>query len=88
MVFVFSADRRRVVMTGFSPFEGGKINPSWEGVKFMDGREIENKYDITLFRKEIGVIYKEVDEIVPQMWHYYQPHVSTRMQFIYFNISN
>ena len=85
MVFLFSGDRKRVVMTGFGPFGSGESkitkNPSWEGVSTMKGREIENNYDLTLFRKQIAVTYNEVDRIAPQLWFYYEPHVSTTEQF-------
>lgn len=72
----FSTDRKRVLMTGFTPFEHYETNPSWEGVQFIDAFKIETTYNITLFRKEIPVSYEAVDEMVPQMWYWYQPHVS------------
>lgn len=63
-------------MTGFGPFFDVETNPSWEGVKFMDKRRIENKHKIVLCRREIAVRYADVDRIVPQLWDSFQPDVS------------
>ncbi|KAJ8717573.1 hypothetical protein PYW07_005503 [Mythimna separata] len=73
---LFSTDRTRVLITGFEPFSNYKTNPSWEGVRYMNGDRIEKKHNITLFRKEMPVSYDAVDAKVPQMWQWYQPDLT------------
>ncbi|KAJ8705927.1 hypothetical protein PYW07_010704 [Mythimna separata] len=76
---LFSTNRRRVLITGFEPFQGGKTNPSWEGVRSMNAARIEKKHNITLFRMEIPVRYDAVDKLVPQMWQWYQPDLTIQV---------
>lgn len=60
----------RVLITGFDPFGGEKINPAWEAVKKIgeiEGLEII-KYQIpTVFKKSAELLFKKIDEVNPEV---------------------
>lgn len=62
-----------VLITGFGPFRGHKINASWEAVKLVPTESL-NQADVIV--QEIPVIYNVVDSIVPELWKKYNPTVS------------
>lgn len=62
-----------VLITGFGPFHGHKINASWEAVKLVPTESL-NQADVIV--QEIPVIYNVVDSIVPELWNKYNPTVS------------
>lgn len=49
----------KVMITGFDPFGGEKINPAWEGV-----RRVENLDNITLVKVEIPTVFKKSIEVL------------------------
>lgn len=51
---------KRLLITGFEPFGGEKINPAWEAVKALP----DILGDYTLYKKEIPVIYGEAPRCV------------------------
>lgn len=51
---------KKLLITGFEPFGGEKINPAWEAVKALP--DIVCEY--TLYKKEIPVLYGEAAETV------------------------
>ncbi|KAJ8717574.1 hypothetical protein PYW07_005504 [Mythimna separata] len=73
---LFSTDRRKVLITGFKPFLNYETNPSWEGVRYMDGARIAKEHSITLLRMEMPVSYAAVDAKVPKIWQWYQPDLT------------
>ncbi|AIF69803.1 pyrrolidone-carboxylate peptidase [Palaeococcus pacificus DY20341] len=53
----------KVLITGFEPFGGEKINPSWEAVK-----ELSDEIDgAQIVKKELPVSFKKVREILPKL---------------------
>lgn len=53
----------RVLVTGFEPFGGEKINPSWEAVKDLP----EKMNGVKVLKKELPVSFKGVKEKLPQI---------------------
>lgn len=49
----------KILITGFTPFAGEKINPSWEAVKAL-----KEKIDDELFIKEIPTVFCQAAEVV------------------------
>lgn len=62
-----------IVVTGFGPFGGHEINASWEAVKLLQNYKIG---DTVIIVEEIPVVYKSVEEKVPQLWEKYNPKVT------------
>ncbi|XP_047031105.1 pyroglutamyl-peptidase 1-like [Helicoverpa zea] len=67
---------KRVLITGFGPFENADNNLSWDGVNYLNKDKIEAKYDIKLFTEKIEVVYKNVDGSVPKLWRKHDPHLT------------
>lgn len=75
---------KRVLLTGFGPFQEVKANVSWEAVESVnavrinnrDTKSIKSSEDIQLFKEKIEVRYDVVEEHVPELWTKYQPDVS------------
>lgn len=61
-----------VLVTGFGPFEGHKVNASWEAVKQLKKRETNG---VEIVVEEIPVIYSYVEERIPLLWKKYNPKV-------------
>ncbi len=61
----------RVMVTGFEPFGGEKVNPSWEAVRELpdelDGAEIVKKQLPVTFRGVKALLPKLIEEIEPQV---------------------
>ena len=61
----------KVLVTGFEPFGGEKINPSFEAVKLlpdsMDGVSIIKRQVPTVFRKSIEELKRLIEEIKPDV---------------------
>ena len=53
--------RKIIILSGFEPFGGEKINPSWETIKKFSGEQIKN-YEIKTIL--LPVAYKRAREIV------------------------
>ena len=61
----------KVLLTGFDPFGGEKINPAWEAVKQVSdeisGAKVEKLMIPTVFGKGPDTIFKKIDEIKPDL---------------------
>ncbi|WP_099209501.1 pyroglutamyl-peptidase I [Thermococcus henrietii] len=53
----------KVLVTGFEPFGGEEINPSWEAVKALP----EELNGATLLKAQLPVSFKRVREILPRL---------------------
>lgn len=69
-------DSNTVVVTGFGPFRDYTVNASWEVAKELSDTGITKDLNIDLVTVNIPVSYKDVDEIVPNLWSQYKPAVS------------
>ena len=62
---------RTVLVTGFTPFGGEKINPSWQIVKalpeLISGYRVEKLRVPTEFGKSINVVTKAIDKLKPNL---------------------
>ncbi|SFI79420.1 pyroglutamyl-peptidase I [Thermoflavimicrobium dichotomicum] len=63
---------KKVLLTGFDPFGGEKINPSWEVVKQFQYISIEDanvyvEQIPTVFRRSIEVLAEKMEEIKPDI---------------------
>lgn len=54
---------RTVLLTGFAPFGGETVNPSWQAVRALDGRVVEGHRVVTV---ELPC---EFDASLPTLWH-------------------
>ncbi len=62
----------RALVTGFEPFGGEKVNPSWRAVRGLDGKVIGNFEVIarevpTVFGKAGAFIARVIDEVKPDV---------------------
>jgi len=55
---------RLVVLTGFEPFAGFQVNPSWEAAKAFDGLEL-NSHKVKSF--QIPLRYREIKQTIEQI---------------------
>ena len=62
---------KRLLITGFDPFGGGTINPSWEAVKRLPQRVGEYE----LCKLEISTVYGAAAQQVLAVAEEWQPHV-------------
>ncbi|MBR2640566.1 MAG: pyroglutamyl-peptidase I, partial [Oscillospiraceae bacterium] len=51
---------KKLLITGFEPFGGEKINPSWEAVKLLP----EKIGDFELFKIEVPVVFEKAAKTV------------------------
>ncbi|MCU6663748.1 pyroglutamyl-peptidase I [Silvania hatchlandensis] len=63
---------RTVLMTGFDPFGGESINPSWEVVKQLEGMHIDGCRVVTrqlpcVFGEALSVLNAAIDELDPTL---------------------
>lgn len=63
---------KKVLITGFDPFGGEKINPALEAVKQLDGTFIE---DIEIIAQEIPTVFHESIKVVNNAIKQHQPDV-------------
>ncbi len=61
---------RTVLVTGFEPFGGEAVNPSWEVVKQLEGMTIENHRVVTrqlpcVFGESLTALNAAIDELAP-----------------------
>lgn len=61
----------RVLITGFTPFGGEKINPSWEAIKRMK----DNYGDIKVFKSEIPTVFNKAIYFLEEEIQRYNPDV-------------
>lgn len=63
--------KRNVVITGFGLFREHKANPSWDAIA-SDELKIDRP-SIKIIKKQVDVIYAEVDRVVEDLWKTYDP---------------
>ena len=61
----------KVLITGFDPFGGEKINPAWEAVKALpdniDGIEVVKLQITTVFKKSAKKLFENIDSVKPDV---------------------
>ena len=84
---------RLVVLTGFEPFAGFKVKPSWEAAKTYDDKEIDSfkvkSFQIPLAYKEIKptittIIDNHKPTVIINLGQSYRPHISLEKAAINF----
>ncbi|CAG5125540.1 unnamed protein product, partial [Candidula unifasciata] len=64
--------KKCVVVTGFGPFKGHKINASWVSVQELAKLDLDiDQVELVIY--EIPVIYEEVKIIIPKLWEKHKP---------------
>lgn len=63
---------KTVLVTAFEPFGGETLNPSWEAVRALDGKQIDNASIVArqlpvVFSDVLGVLYAAIDEVQPDL---------------------
>ena len=63
---------KTVLVTAFEPFEGESINPSWEAVRALEGKEIGGARIVSrqlpvVFSDVLGVLNAAIDEVQPDL---------------------
>ena len=63
---------RKVLVTGFEPFGGERVNPSWEVVKQLGDLELSGAQIVVrqlpcVFGKAIGALNAAIDDVHPEM---------------------
>lgn len=66
---------KTVVVTGFGLFRDYCVNASWEVAKLLPKTGIADELNINLVTLNIPVSYRDVDQIVPNIWDEYKPTV-------------
>ncbi|XP_059148997.1 pyroglutamyl-peptidase 1-like [Physella acuta] len=66
-----SSSKKCVVVTGFGPFKGHKVNASWVSVQELYNLGLGD--DVELVIQEIPVVYTKVQNIIPELWEKYKP---------------
>lgn len=61
-----------VLVTGFGPFHEHAVNASWEAVSLLP----DAIAGCRVVKQQIPVLYRQVEELVPQLWRRYNPKVS------------
>jgi pyroglutamyl-peptidase len=61
---------KTVLMTAFEPFGGESINPSWEAVRALEGKQIGDAIVVTrqlpvVFSEVLDVLYRALEEVKP-----------------------
>lgn len=61
----------KVLITGFDPFGGEKINPAWEAVRVLpdniDGIEVVKLQIPTVFKKSAKKLFENIDSVKPDV---------------------
>lgn len=63
---------KTVLVTAFEPFGGETLNPSWEAVRALDSKQIDNARIVArqlpvVFSDVLGVLYAAIDEVQPDL---------------------
>uniref|UniRef100_A0A1B6CD28 Pyroglutamyl-peptidase I n=1 Tax=Clastoptera arizonana TaxID=38151 RepID=A0A1B6CD28_9HEMI len=71
--FQIYSEPKRVLVTGFAPFDIHKVNASWESVKLLKESDLEKDLNVELVIEEIPVVYDVVEETIPSLWRKHNP---------------
>lgn len=63
---------KKILLTGFEPFNGETINPSWELVKLFDKKTFS---DYEIIAKQIPTVFYESAEILKQYLNEFKPEI-------------
>ncbi|KAJ8925932.1 hypothetical protein NQ315_009784 [Exocentrus adspersus] len=66
-----------IIVTGFGPFRNHSVNASWEAVKLLPDQLDE----FNIIKKEVPVIYDQVQNNIPDLWKKLNPIVSKLKYF-------
>ena len=64
--------KRKVLLTGFEPFGGESINPSWEAVKQLHGEVID---DVSLVAEQLPTVFGESIAAIEQLIQQHEPDI-------------
>ncbi|WP_144553977.1 pyroglutamyl-peptidase I [Peribacillus simplex] len=64
--------KQKVLLTGFEPFGGERVNPSWEAVKQLHGEVIE---DVTLVAEQIPTVFGKSVAVMEQLIQQHNPDI-------------
>ena len=64
--------KRKVLLTGFEPFGGESINPSWEAVKQLHGEDIN---DVSLVAEQLPTVFGESIAAIEQLIQQHEPDI-------------
>lgn len=64
--------QRRVLLTGFDPFNGASVNPSWQAVQALHGRQIQGRRIVaaqlpTVFGTSLRALATLLDQLRPEL---------------------
>ncbi len=62
----------KVLLTGYEPFGGEKLNPSWEAVKLLNGKTIGRAVVVA---EEMPVVWNDIDSAFEAAINKHQPDV-------------
>ncbi len=67
-----SAPQRRVLLTGFDPFNGAVVNPSWQAVQVLHNRQIQGRRIVaaqlpTVFGASLRTLETLLDQLRPEL---------------------
>ncbi|KON67730.1 pyrrolidone-carboxylate peptidase [Peribacillus butanolivorans] len=63
---------QKVLLTGFEPFGGERVNPSWEAVKQLHGEVID---DVTLVAEQIPTVFGKSVAVMEQLIQQHNPDI-------------
>ncbi|MFE6166631.1 pyroglutamyl-peptidase I [Viridibacillus arvi] len=64
--------KKKVLLTGFEPFGGERINPSWEAVKQLHGEVID---DVTLVAEQIPTVFGKSVAVLEHLIQQHNPDI-------------
>ncbi|ETT87340.1 pyroglutamyl-peptidase I [Viridibacillus sp. FSL R5-0477] len=64
--------KKKVLLTGFEPFGGERINPSWEAVKQLHGEVID---DVTLVAEQIPTVFGKSVAVLETLVQQHNPDI-------------
>lgn len=67
--------RPKVLVTGFGPFGNHKVNASWEAVKALPIKQLEQTHNVEIITAEIPVSYAHVSTEIPRLLKLHNPLV-------------
>lgn len=64
--------KQKVLLTGFDPFGGERVNPSWEAVKQLQGEVID---DVTLVAEQIPTVFGKSVAVLEHLIQEHNPDI-------------